>query len=178
MFEQLLGTYIESARPFVENAGRVAVNYAEQAVALLREIRDNGIEDDIPRHCVPILLPVAGSTLRLGEVPAGEVWELEAFTIATLNNPGVAIYANGSLRHFSLVAQWGFPPPPVRFMGPCTITADQTAVVESPAYVQFRTVIRRPRPTHAAGQREAGLSAIDAQREHDPLHLGLFVPAN
>lgn len=162
--------YVARLQPHVQHAAGTALAYAREICGLLADIRENGVdrEPDIRDFRMN---PTGLTVTHVSNIPAGESWILHGLAY----NVGVAVQTlvDGTLHQSTQIANWGLAPAPIHYVGPCRV--EVICDVTGPLHLQFHVVggRRAARPTHFAGQREAGLSPVDAQREHSPLHAGI-----
>lgn len=179
---QVLDKYMAEIKRNAADLGGQAQSHAWRICDLLEDIRAALTQDDDERHASSVVILANNAVNRpICNVPAGEIWELEfASTDDSTTGFIIRLYQNDSFR----AAAYGTSGSGLqlvkglRFVGPCGVTAlNSHATIDATAYFQFRKIKRRPaQSAHNAGQRETGISAIDAQRQHDVLHAG--VPAN
>jgi len=180
----LLDPYVQAfhtdVMPHIRSAGERAVNYGERICHRLDCIHRELALDREPGEVIAVqfTLPADNSAVSLVLVPAGEEYVLECFSGDAAAN--ARLFSDGSFRlqHTLNGVGASLRLQPVRFVGPCTITAATAGGIAVNGYVQLRRLAKRARPTHSGGLIETGLDVgPDARRTHDPLHSGMMVGA-
>lgn len=170
---KVIDDYLQSMQdmygPTVRHVGVSAAAYAERICYTLDCIHNAITPREDERFQTNIMIPVTPTKIEVGTVPAGAIWELEVIT-GFSPEFGAVLYADSRLRWRGLQ-----PPPPVRFIGPCTVSIAQDAATVSEAFIQFRVIQRKPMAAKFVGRVERGIEPIAAERVHSPLHSGIGI---
>lgn len=179
LLDPYIAQYHTEVKPVIMRGADRAERYAATICDRLGHIhRELSIDRD-PGEVMAVNFTVdtAGTPITVLLVPAGEQYVLEAMSLdgSVVTPAGVRVMSDGNFRFF-LYPPHGMPVSPIRFVGPCQITLEP--LVQATAYkgyIQFKRLAKRARPTQSGGLVETGLDAVDALREHDPLHSGIGI---
>lgn len=175
LLDPYIAQYHADVKPVLMRGADRAERYAATICDRLGHIHRELATDRDPGEvmAVNVLLPADASTVRVFTVPAGEEWVLEACTTDTAAAVFMRLTQDGNFR---IATSNAVRTEPLRFVGMCEIAAGLSAAgTAAPAYIQLRRLARRARPTFSGGLIETGLDAVDALREHDPLHSGIGI---
>lgn len=175
--DPLIADFHQNVKPHITNAATIAHHYADRMCHRLDAMHADQLMDREPGMCmaVPIALPQDATATNVFLVPAGEEYVLESITTDT-PAPVFVRLANDGM--FKTMTNNNVRTEPVRFLGPCMITASlatAAGALPTPAYVQFRRLAKLARPTQYGGRVETGLEPVDARRVHDPLAAGIGI---
>jgi hypothetical protein len=174
ILDQAIDRLTAQFAPLLDRGAAQARGYADAALGKLEAIHGR-IPVEKTRKGFGIRLAATGAAPTLvAVVPTGAVWSLEVLS-ADATGIGVRLFQDGSFR--LRIGDAGNDTTPVRFVGPCAITATQTGADAVDAYAQFRVEAHKPAPSRAGGMIETGISQDDAQRDRAEQHLGVGIGA-
>lgn len=172
--EDLIAQY----QPRLQELGARAVSYADVVTGQLSVIHDElrTSQCEYPRAYVNEIIPNGITPERVIDVPAGQVWVLEAWQMDDPANVNARLLFNGNFRaNNGATGSANVSQPPIRFPGPGAISIVHAGAAPLGTFLQFRVIRARPMRSPTAGQIMAGVARYSAEREHAWEHSGLSV---